>query len=176
MLLNTNIIETIEPANLKAILATKFHDWEVGVYRHRAFRPVKGTNIFTSDGAFWQHSKALFQPQFTRELINDLDSTEKATGVLFEAIGKADKDGWTSTVDVKPLLFRFVLNTATEFLFGESIESQKALMLADSGEGVKKLDLGSVAGSTEFAEAFDICSYYMVVRVRLQQCYFFGNY
>ncbi|KAI7089116.1 hypothetical protein KC356_g2710 [Hortaea werneckii] len=129
-------IETIEPANVKAILATKFDDWVIGERRHRALRPCQGHNIFTSDGAFWQHSRALLRPQFARELVNDLEATEKATHTLFEAFGPVDEDGWTELQDVKPMLLRFVLDTATSFLFGESVESQRALMTSKTGASV----------------------------------------
>lgn len=175
MLGGTKIIETIEPANVKTILATNFSEWEIGEYRHRAFRAVQGYNIFTSDGPFWQHSRALFRPQFSRNLVNDLEATERATSVLFEAIGSADEKGWTQLADIKPLLFRFVLDTATEFLFGESIESQRALMLSKDDAELEKNDIGRIAGSNDFAEAFDTCSYFMVLRIRFQQLYFLGN-
>lgn len=172
----TKIIETIEPANVKTILATNFDEWIIGEFRHRAFRAVQGHNIFTSDGADWQHARAMFRPQFSRDLVNDLETTERATSVLFDAIGPVDDKGWTELLDLKPLLFRFVLDTATEFLFGESIESQKALMLSKSGAAVDaEYDIGRIAGSNEFAEAFDLCSYYMVLRIRLQQLYFLGT-
>ncbi|KAK4545545.1 hypothetical protein LTR36_002895 [Oleoguttula mirabilis] len=169
------IIETIEPANVKTMLATNFDEWVIGEYRHRAFRAVQGYNIFTSDGPFWQHSRAMFRPQFSRDLVNDLEATERATSVLFEAIGPTDEKGWTTLTNIKPLLFRFVLDTATEFLFGESIESQKALMLSRAGTNDEEHDIGRIAGSNEFAEAFDTCSYFMVLRIRLQQLYFLGN-
>ncbi|RMY29740.1 hypothetical protein D0866_08486 [Hortaea werneckii] len=169
-------IETIEPANVKAILATKFDDWVIGERRHRALRPCQGHNIFTSDGAFWQHSRALLRPQFARELVNDLEATEKATRTLFEAFGPVDGEGWTELQDVKPMLLRFVLDTATSFLFGESVESQRALMTSKTGDH-DDLDPGTgrLAGSNEFAEAFDESSYYMVTRIRLQQLYFLSN-
>ncbi|KAI7353522.1 cytochrome P450 [Hortaea werneckii] len=169
-------IETVEPANVKAILATKFDDWVIGERRHRALRPCQGHNIFTSDGAFWQHSRALLRPQFARELVNDLEATEKATHTLFEAFGPVDEDGWTELQDVKPMLLRFVLDTATSFLFGESVESQRALMTSKTGASDDRdPDTGRLAGSNEFAEAFDESSYYMVTRIRLQQLYFLSN-
>ncbi|KAI7221636.1 cytochrome P450 [Hortaea werneckii] len=169
-------IETIEPANVKAILATKFDDWVIGERRHRALRPCQGHNIFTSDGAFWQHSRALLRPQFARDLVNDLQATEKATRTLFEAFGPVDEEGWTGLQDVKPMLLRFVLDTATSFLFGESVESQRALMTSQAGDHDDlDPDTGRLAGSNEFAEAFDESSYYMVTRIRLQQLYFLGN-
>ncbi|KAI7352148.1 cytochrome P450 [Hortaea werneckii] len=169
-------IETIEPANVKAILATKFDDWVIGERRHRALRPCQGHNIFTSDGAFWQHSRALLRPQFARDLVNDLEATEKATRTLFEAFGPVDEEGWTGLQDVKPMLLRFVLDTATSFLFGESVESQRALMTSKTGHHDDlDPDTGRLAGSNEFAEAFDESSYYMVTRIRLQQLYFLSN-
>lgn len=169
-------IETIEPANVKAILATKFDDWVIGERRHRALRPCQGHNIFTSDGAFWQHSRALLRPQFARELVNDLEATEKATRTLFEAFGPVDEEGWTELQDVKPMLLRFVLDTATSFLFGESVESQRALMTSKTGDHDDlDPDTGKLAGSNEFADAFDESSYYMVTRIRLQQLYFLSN-
>jgi hypothetical protein len=42
-------IKTIEPANVKAILATNFEDWEAGELRNNAFRAVMGVSIFTSN-------------------------------------------------------------------------------------------------------------------------------
>ncbi|KAI7278545.1 hypothetical protein KC343_g2249 [Hortaea werneckii] len=169
-------IETIEPANVKAILATRFDDWIIGERRHRALRPCQGHNIFTSDGAFWRHSRALLRPQFARDLVNDLEATEKATRTLFEAFGRVDEEGWTRMQDVKPMLLRFVLDTATAFLFGESVESQRALMNSKTGDNVDSdPGTGRLAGSNEFAEAFDESSYYMVTRIRLQQLYFLSN-
>ncbi|KAI7197698.1 hypothetical protein KC363_g64 [Hortaea werneckii] len=102
------------------------------------------------------HSRALLRPQFARELVNDLEATEKATHTLFEAFGPVDEDGWTELQDVKPMLLRFVLDTATSFLFGESVESQRALMTSKTGDNDDcDADTGRLAGSNEFAEAFD---------------------
>lgn len=46
----SHMINTVEPANLQAILATQFKDFEVGSRRHGAFGPLLGNSIFTSDG------------------------------------------------------------------------------------------------------------------------------
>ena len=176
--LGQTILETIEPENIKTILASKFKDWEVGEGRNNAFRAVMGKNIFTSDGKFWEHSRALFRPQFARELINDLECVEREMNVLFEAVekDKLDNNGWTSYFDFKPLVFRFVLDSATEFLFGRSIGSQKAFM---HGGGRQRHDedaeMAELASGEEFADAFDLCLYYMVIRIRLQQFVAFGT-
>ena len=162
--LGKTIIETIEPENVKTILGTKFKDWEVGEGRNNAFRGVMGKNIFTSDGKFWEHSRALFRPQFSRELINDLDCVEREMSVLFKAVenGKSSTDGWTSYSDFKPLVFRFVLDNATEFLFGKSIGSQKAFMIGNEAQRRdEEGEMAELASGEEFADAFDLCSYYL---------------
>jgi hypothetical protein len=49
-------INTIDPDNIKAILATKFEDFGLG-YRICTFGPLLGKGIFTTDGAVWEHSR-----------------------------------------------------------------------------------------------------------------------
>jgi cytochrome P450 len=61
-------IFTIEPENLKTILATKFDDFSLGT-RHREFYPLLGDGIFTLDGAGWSHARSLLRPQFKREQV-----------------------------------------------------------------------------------------------------------
>lgn len=40
----------------------------------------------------------------------------------------ANDDGWTNVTDLKPILFRLTIDSATEFLFGESVDSQLAVL------------------------------------------------
>ncbi|EMC93361.1 hypothetical protein BAUCODRAFT_238317 [Baudoinia panamericana UAMH 10762] len=43
---------TIDPANIQAMLATQFKDFETGQRRYQTLAPVIGKSIFSSDGAF----------------------------------------------------------------------------------------------------------------------------
>lgn len=43
-----------------------------------------------------------------------------------------ETDGWTSMVDLRPLFFNFTMDTATEFLFGESVHCQIPLEDGDA--------------------------------------------
>ena len=54
---------TIEPENVKAILATNFKDFGLG-QRMDSFGPLLGKGIFTSDGAAWEHSRVSNCPQW----------------------------------------------------------------------------------------------------------------
>lgn len=168
----TQLISTIEPANLQAVLATQFHDFETGLRRRRIFGPLLGKSIFTSDGSFWEHSRALFRPQFSRENINDLESTNKACTALVAALGAPDADGWTPGAPLQPLLYRFTLDTATDFLFGESVESQTAAINAALGHPPSQ---GTLPGSTEFVQDMEHANEKMVVRLRLQSLYWLGD-
>jgi cytochrome P450 len=69
--LSRNIITTIEPENIKALLATQFKDFSLGT-RHQQFYPLLGDGIFTLDGAGWSHARGLLRPQFTREQVKHI--------------------------------------------------------------------------------------------------------
>lgn len=54
--LGQKVIITIEPENIKALLATNFNDFGLGT-RFDAMGALLGHGIFTSDGALWEHSR-----------------------------------------------------------------------------------------------------------------------
>lgn len=128
-------ILTIEPENLKTMLSLKFKDFGLGPSRLE-FAPLLGAGIFTTDGAAWQHSRDLIRPNFVRSQVGDLDTFERHVSHLIQAI---PRDG--STVNLQDLFFRLTIDSATEFLFGESTNC-----LAPGT---------STESSTAFAEAFN---------------------
>lgn len=110
-----HMVMTIEPENLKTVLATKFKDWNLPDVRKSAFVPLLGHGIFTTDGAAWQHSRDLLRPNFIRSQVGDLNMFESHVEHLIQAIPRDH-----STVDLQELFFRLTIDSATEFLFGES--------------------------------------------------------
>ncbi|KAK6434568.1 hypothetical protein LTR95_009254, partial [Oleoguttula sp. CCFEE 5521] len=124
------VIETAEPAIAQAILTTQSSGFALGSTRRRVFRPIEGPGIsaFTSDGAEWHYARSMLRTSFAKERLNDLEATERNLEIMFEAIEETGADGWTGVVDTRPLVYRFVLDSATKFLFGESVESQTAFM------------------------------------------------
>ena len=54
--LGRRVTFTMDPENLKAVLATKFKDFGLG-QRLAAFGPLLGQGIFTTDGSHWEHSR-----------------------------------------------------------------------------------------------------------------------
>ncbi|KHN94899.1 n-alkane-inducible cytochrome P450 [Metarhizium album ARSEF 1941] len=118
--LMTPVIMTIEPDNIKTILALNFKDYGV---RHRLerFSPLLGAGIFDTDGDHWATSRALIRPNFARDQVADLASFERLIPDLFALI---PRDGH-SAVDLQELFFRYTIDSATEFLFGQSVGSLK---------------------------------------------------
>lgn len=115
--------------------------------------------------SFWEHSRALFRPQFNRENVNDMESTEEATQELIDTItGSYGMNGFRE-VELLPLLFNFTLDTATSFLFGESVKSQ----LGDQAK------VAGCSGSREFRESFEVASQKLLSRIRLQSAYWIAD-
>ncbi|KAK5458074.1 hypothetical protein LTS15_004153 [Exophiala xenobiotica] len=113
--LRTKIISTIEPENIKTILSTKFPDYSLGTRRKNVFVPIFGHGIFSTDGAAWERSRAMVRPNFTRQQVADLDMFEAHVSHLIDAV---PRDG--SSIDLQDLFFGLTMDSATEFLFGQS--------------------------------------------------------
>ena len=110
-----DLFQTIEVENIKSMLATNFKDWSLPNRRKMSVTPLLGDGIFTTDGAAWQHSRELLRPNFVRSQVGDMDTFETHVEHLIKAI---PRDG--STVNLQDLFFLMTLDSATEFLFGES--------------------------------------------------------
>jgi cytochrome P450 len=137
---------TIDPLNIQAILATQFTDFELGDFRREGTEPFLGSGIFTQDGGAWKHSRDILRPQFAREQVKDLTSEERHVQNMFRVLPVGSKgNGWTEEVDIQPLIFALTLDAATEFLLGESANSQLEAFETDSESGKAK----------RFAAAFD---------------------
>ena len=99
-ILGTEGFLTIEPKNIQAILATQFHDFELGKVRRGNFFPLLGNGIFTSDGAGWEHSRLLLRPQFSRAQVSNLELEETHVQHLMRAL-PVNSSGMTELVDLQ---------------------------------------------------------------------------
>ncbi|KAF3484248.1 uncharacterized protein GIQ15_03572 [Arthroderma uncinatum] len=151
------IITTCEPENVKTVLAVKFADFQLPPRRKAGFRDLFGNGVFTTDGSEWEHSRAMLRPNFTRTQIADLNMFEKHVNELIELI---PKDG--STIDLQDLFFGMTLDSATEFLFGESANT-----LSGQHSSAPKGDI--------FGQSFDYCTGYIGKRFRVGLPTIFGN-
>ncbi|KAL2802379.1 cytochrome P450 [Aspergillus granulosus] len=157
-------IFTCDPANIQAMLATKFKDFELGPVRRATLHPMLGTGIFTTDGEAWAHSRALLRPQFTRDQVGDLDLEERHLQQVMRALPVDPATGWTSATNIQDIIFRLTIDSATEFLVGES-----------SGSQAEALRNGGKLPPDHFTGCFDRGQWYVLRRIRFEKFHWLAD-
>lgn len=160
--LGRDLYFTVDPKNIQAVLATQFKDFELGEIRRRSVHPLLGTGIFTADGEEWSRSRGLLRPQFTREQVSQLELEESHIQKAMQALPVA-ANGWTAATDIQSIFFRLTIDSATEFLFGESVESQLGAI-----QGLKRIE-------DSFAGYFDNSQWVCAQRSRFERLAFIVN-
>lgn len=116
------------------------------------FWPLLGNGIFTQFGHQWKHSREMMRPQFTRDQVSDLELEERHVQNMMSALdARMRSDGWTDVVDLQDLFFRLTLDSATEFLLGESADSQ----LQHIPGYPRARNSADALHNVDFAKAFD---------------------
>ncbi|KAL8657480.1 MAG: hypothetical protein Q9226_001874 [Calogaya cf. arnoldii] len=125
---------------MEAVYATSFKNFGMEPLRLGVGRPFFGKGILTTDGSFWEHSRALIRPTFSRARFANFSSLEKHVDRLIALI-----PGDGSTFDLQPLFRRLILDTSTEFIFGESANSLSESSSLDAQQFLQAFD-DAVAG------------------------------
>ena len=113
-----SVISTISPQNIHAVYSTNFDSYGVEPSRHAPLKLLLGDGILTNDGALWRNLRTTVAPIIAKAQMADLASFDVHVSRLLAVI---PTDG--STVDLQPLFDCLALDSATEFLFGESVDS-----------------------------------------------------
>lgn len=137
------ILVTRDPENVRAIFCgTTAADYDISASRAASWFPMLGRGIFTTRGWEWKHSRSMLRGQFARDVVADVEREERHVQCLIERIlasnigsvpagahlgsnVKRTSGRWTEKLDLLPLFFNFTLDTASEFLYGESVHSQQ---------------------------------------------------
>lgn len=152
---------TVDPENIKTILATNFKDYSLGD-RYQQLFPLLGNGIFTLSGEGWKHSRAMLRPQFSRDQVSQLETLKDHVGTLLDIFRTKSQNG--QFFDCQTHFHELTMDTATEFLFGESVDSLK-----DS----KRLVQGPtrLVSASDFASSFTYCLDYLALRTRCGPLY-----
>ncbi|KAL8736130.1 MAG: hypothetical protein Q9181_002520 [Wetmoreana brouardii] len=168
-----------DPENFRAVFASRFKDYGIEPVRLGAFGFMVGRCIFTTDGPFWEHSRALFRPHFSTGQVNNLGATEKAVRDLLIAIPTQEDHVWTEEIDLQPLFLRFTLDSGTDFLFGVNVNSQLGAIPGslqdDAVDEVTRVAADAVWGDMTFSKAFHLASVEVTKRAKLQKLYWLAN-
>lgn len=116
-----------------------------------------------------EYSRAILRPQFSRGQVADLELEDRHVQEMFDQL-KVDASGWTLSTDLAPIFFRLTMDTATEFLFGESVNTQRAHNLDLSSDlPVRDLRWSKVGAN------FDRGTATLGIRARLEGLYWMHN-
>lgn len=148
--IGTPAFDTIDPANLEAVLSTKSKDFCFGRRRDITF-PMLGDGIFLQEGAAWKHSRELLRGPLQHKHYENLDVFKQSVDDLIHTLSSQP-----DVVDLQPLFFLLTLDVSTEFLFGESVKSLKA---------------PKSASEQTFGNAFNTAQAFVAKRFRLPDLY-----
>ena len=154
-LLGQTIIVTIEPENVKTVLATEFKSWELGEERKQMLMPLLGEGIFLEEGDKWRWSRQLLRPCFDKSRVRAVQHFEPR---VQELCARIRDFGTGAMVNLQPLFTAISMDLSTKFMFGES--SGMLLPKVDP-ESIKDKNLldGQTrrVSSQGFVEAYDYC-------------------
>ncbi|KAI6168981.1 cytochrome P450 [Pisolithus thermaeus] len=83
-----------------------------------------GTGVFNSDGETWKFHRSMTRPFFSKDRISHFDIFEKHAEDTINQAKARLQEGYP--VDFQDMAGRFTLDSATEFLFGKSVDSLSA--------------------------------------------------
>ncbi|KAG7440044.1 cytochrome P450 [Guyanagaster necrorhizus] len=119
-------IVTTSPKHIQRVLATDFDNFEKGKTFQETMSSVLGVGVFNSDGEMWKFHRTMTRPFFSRDRISHFDLFDNhAQTVVAKMKGRFQMG---VTVDFQDLIQRFTLDSATEFLFGKSVESLSGIL------------------------------------------------
>ena len=120
-------------------------------FRRDIMLPMLGDGIFNQEGVAWKHSREMLRPPLQHKHFEDLGVFKQSVQDLVDVLSRR-----TGVVDLQPLFFRLTLDVTTEFLFGESVKSQK---------------VPESAGEQNFSQAFNTAQDIVSKRFRLSELY-----
>ncbi|KAI0916862.1 hypothetical protein AcW1_007802 [Taiwanofungus camphoratus] len=139
-----NKFVTCDPTHFKIILSTDFNGWEKGDRFRRQMGSVLGSGVFNSDGEMWKFHRSMSRPFFSRDRISDFALFARHADVALSAMRARTRSG--SPIDFQDVMFRFALDSATEFLFGSCVHSLRAILPGASGATAQVADVGDTFG------------------------------
>jgi len=148
--LSTPAFDTIDPANLEALLSTNCKAFGIGRRRDITY-PMLGGGILTQEGLPWKHSRELLRAPLQHKHYENLDVFKQSVDDLIDILSSQ-----SGVIDLQPLFFRLTLDVSTEFLLSDSVKSLKAPK--------------SASGLT-FGDAFDTAQAFVAKRLRLPDLY-----
>ncbi|KAG9044823.1 hypothetical protein FS837_007482 [Tulasnella sp. UAMH 9824] len=119
--LGEDLIVTFNPNDIKRIMTSDFQIWEKGEKFHDPTGSLLGSGVFNSDGDMWKFHRNMTRPYFSRERITDFEIFKRHSDHAIDLIRRRCSSG--EAIDFQDIAGRLTMDSATEFLFGRSVDS-----------------------------------------------------
>ncbi|KAH7882561.1 cytochrome P450 [Phlebopus sp. FC_14] len=116
-----DMLYTCEPEHVKAILATDFDNFVKGNNFRAMVESVLGTGVFNSDGEMWKFHRSMTRPFFTHDRISHFNIFDRHAEDAINQMKVRFRSG--HPVDFQDVISRFTLDSATDFLFGNCVQT-----------------------------------------------------
>ncbi|KAI9674943.1 MAG: hypothetical protein M1822_009005 [Bathelium mastoideum] len=116
--LGDSMIKTIDPEIAKAVHATYFEHFGMQPLRYQRGKRLFGNGIVIVDDPIWSHARALIRPSFDKVHVANFGRLQHHVDRFMRLLPQDQ-----STVDLLALLRLLVLDTSSEFIFGESMDA-----------------------------------------------------
>ncbi|CAO3569394.1 unnamed protein product [Mortierella alpina] len=120
---NEDFIVLLDPSSIQHILAKNQPNYEKGSDFQDIFHEFLGSGIFNADGEAWKTQRQLARPHFQTTEFRDSELINRHVDQLLKIIDRDLAANPNSPLEVQNLFCRFTLDEATDFLFGDSINS-----------------------------------------------------
>ncbi|KAI5358216.1 Putative cytochrome P450 [Septoria linicola] len=172
------VIHTVDPVNINVILRSRAEDWCPAKGRANTMYPLAQEGLLNSEGEAWMRNRKLILRHINTKRVKDVREAEPDVQLLFDAIGPADSNGWTETVDLLDLFHRMSLDMSTTYLLGTSANAQFSGIAARKREAIM-LDYSLVPSKRDremtYEEAYDVVRNYFSWRSKLGSKYWLAD-
>ncbi|KAF9928043.1 hypothetical protein BGZ67_007187 [Mortierella alpina] len=120
---NEDFVVLLDPSSIQHILAKNQPNYEKGPDFQEIFHEFLGSGIFNADGETWKTQRQLARPHFQTTEFRDSELINRHVNQLLRIIDKELAANPDSPLEVQNLFCRFTLDEATDFLFGDSVNS-----------------------------------------------------
>ncbi|KAF9886944.1 hypothetical protein FE257_010685 [Aspergillus nanangensis] len=114
----THKIYTVDPRNIQRIYSEDAQSYSIGKDRSRAFHPLLGNGLFGAMDKDWDYARPLVMKALPRDRAFKTDLFAQHCSHLLARLPPCGE-----TVDIQELFLCMTMDSATDLLFGRSIES-----------------------------------------------------
>jgi len=115
---------TAEPENAKAMLSQNFAEWNTRPYFRNSWSPLLGSSIAATEGQEWKSRRAAVAPIFRSPQVAKISSLESHIVNLFASLDDDENESGTKPVNAWEIFGRFSMDSNTELLLGETLNTQ----------------------------------------------------